>query len=142
MSDDPLTSEGWKPARPCREEVTNVARFLRDSLIEQGLRHDIEQVEENADCWSFMATDSAGYHNFGLISWHPERGAVTYVAYDPLRARHDEMEGIGEDDSRCWWSPPTAMMMLWHLNGYVREVMAQHRAVALEAMKREDDKAA
>lgn len=135
--------EEWKrapdgpPPRPCREEVSNVIQFIRDSLTSQELLHVTVQDDENPDCWSVAARDEEGYVTQGLISWSPEKGAVVYAVFDPLRASHDVAEGIPEDESKCWWMPNSAVMFVQALNGVVREVIAEDRAKKLAELDRE-----
>lgn len=115
-------------SRPARPEVESVLQFVRDSLNAAHLLHELEQTEENPDCWIVVARDDDGYENRGLVGWDDETNAVIYFAYDPLRFNHDQAEGIPEMESACWWQPDTAIMLLMHLKGDARRIMAKERA--------------
>lgn len=144
MSDEADSAEpfGWRPARPCHEEVSEAIREIKAALTDQQMFHAVVQDEdENWDFWSVSCRDDDGYVNVGMLSWSPELGRVVFAAYDPLRARHDAAEGIPEDGSACWWSPQTATQMIMHLDGTVREIVAADRAAAVRRLA-EDEAAA
>lgn len=121
-------SLSWRPERPCREEVSNVVRFIKDSLLAAGLTFTAEQDEdENPDCWVIAALDKSDYQNLVLVSWNEGLGGVVYAAFKAEVARRDEMEGIGEDESLAWWRPQTAEQAVMVLTGEVREILARFR---------------
>jgi hypothetical protein len=130
----------WRPERPCREEVENCIRFLRDSLTAQGLAFEFEQIDENPDCWFVMASDADGYENAGFVGWYEEEGRVSYACFDAPRLHHDLAEGFTEDESRCFLQPESAMVMLLFLNGKVRKVAALMRAEALLEQRAEEER--
>lgn len=145
MSEEPYEpTPPWRPERPCRPEVEAVVAEIRAALTAQGLTYEAEQDDvENPDYWVFTARDASGRLNLGMIGWSDEGGGkVGFVAYDPVRANHDEREGVPEDESRCFWRPSDWRMLVMHLNGEVHEVMARHRVEMLAALAREDDAAA
>ncbi len=116
-----------------REEVANVLSFLRDSLMAADLAFAIEPVEENPNAFLIAAEDKGGYQNVGIISWNEAQGVV-YGAYDPVREKRDVMEGIAEDESKCWFSPDSAELMVWHLTGRLRELVKQQREIDQKAL--------
>lgn len=138
--DDSLS---WRPERPCRPEVAAVVRYVQDCLLAQGLPHVAEQDDvENPDCWAIAAADRAGRENLVLVSWSPEEGRVVYAALKAEVARHDEMEGVPEDASLCWWRPNSARMAVQALDGTVAEVVAQFRREQFRLLDGADDSGA
>ena len=119
-------SESWNP-RPCREEVKNVLEYIRDSLTSQGVEFQIEQDDINPDAFAIGALDKSGHGNFGLVGWNEEGNKVGYAAYDPVRGNHDEQEGVPEDESKCFWSPDSARVMVMFLTGEVRKIVNESR---------------
>ena len=111
-----------------REEVQNVLSFIKDSLLSQGVPYSVMPDDDNPDATFIISVDRDGYENFGVIGWNAENGAVAYAAYDPVRGRHDEMEGVPEDQSKCWWQPKDAEMMVMFLDGRVRKVIREEIA--------------
>jgi hypothetical protein len=102
----------WRPERECREEVRAVVHFLRDSLTAQGLAFEMEQLEENADCWFFNATDKDGHVNAAFVGWSEEEERVSFACFDAPRLAYDLREGFSEDESRCFIQPETAIVAL------------------------------
>lgn len=129
----------WRPERPCREEVVNVLRFLRDSLEAANLPHVAEQDEDQPNLWVLACADATGHENVGLLNWREDLQRITYAAYRPEMERRDMAEGIDESESKCWWSPQTAEQMAMHLSGRVREIMERYRVEAVAALDREVD---
>lgn len=133
----------WQPDRPCRPEVQSVVAFICDSLDAQELDYDYEQDDpENPNCFSFMVDDEDGRSTLGLVGWNDESASVVYGVFDPVRYNHDIAEGFTEDESKCWWKPNSAVMMVAALDGTVHEVMEQDRARKLEALDKESEEAA
>lgn len=119
----------WRPNRPCRPEVLQVIRFIRDSLEAQELLHVTEQDEENPDVFLCQAFDEDEHINAGLVGWDDAEERVRFYAYDPVRIRHNEAEGVDRTaDSEWCWEAKGAMTFVDHLNGTVREVMESARA--------------
>lgn len=116
-------SINWTPEIPCREEVVNVIRFIKDRLEAKGIAYEMEQADPNPNVFSFISMDGAGRANLGFVSWCENPDRVGYAAFDPARAKHDEMEGVPEEESACWWVPKDAEMMAMHLDGTVRQVV-------------------
>lgn len=145
MSEDAhdLTPSQWRPSRPCRPEVEAVVAEVRAALTAQGLAHEAEQDDaENPNCWGFACEDDAGYVNTGLLSWNEEDQRVVFACVKPEVVHHDRLEGVPEDESKCFWRPQLATQFIMALNGEVREIVAEHRAQQLAALAREDDAAA
>lgn len=127
----------WEPDTPCQPEVVNVVRFVRDCLRAAGpLEFEYKQEDENPDAWSFIVMDSYGYMNVGIISWNREKQRVAYVALNPDTVKHDEMEGVSEDESKCWWSPTSARMFVMFLTGEVRQAINKDRQIQWREMDR------
>lgn len=115
-----------------REEIRNAITFISESLEIQNLTHLVEIMEEeNPDCFSITCYDKDKYINFGLVGWDAAENRVFMAAYDQIRANHDSLEGVPEDDSKCWFVPQHVEHMIWHLSGRLRQLIAQYRARAL-----------
>lgn len=104
-----------------KEEVQCVKQFICDSLTAAEVPFEIEPMEENPDTLAISSLDKDGYENVGFFGWGKD--GMSYAAYDPIRGTHDEMEGVPEEDSKCWWSPKDADMMAAFLRGDVRRLM-------------------
>jgi hypothetical protein len=105
--------------------LTAALQEISDTLTAEGLRHLIEPTEENPLCYVVTCYD--GYRmNSGFVGISVE-DTLSFAAYDPVRGRHDEMEGVPEEESKCWWRPNSVTMMIWFLNGSVAELMADVR---------------
>jgi len=99
-----------------------VLQFIEDSLKSVEILYELEEHDENQDTFVICALDKHGYENRGIIGWSEDKGCVSYAAFDPLRAAHDEAEGVEERYSTCWWVPESAEQMCWHLTGRVRQM--------------------
>jgi hypothetical protein len=110
-----------------RTEVENALAFITDSLKAAEVPYEAEVSDENPDVMVVCAADKQGYENVGLVGWSEDKGAVYYAAYNPVVGIHDEMELVPEEDSRCWFAPPTAEMFVWHLTGKIRAIVAEVR---------------
>lgn len=125
MSEDSID---WQPERPCRPEVQAVVNFICDSLDAQELNYSCEQSDpDNPDAWSFVADDEDDHSTIGLLGWNDERAEVAYAVFDPIRFNHDVAEGFPEDESKCWWSPNSAVMFVQALDGTVSEIITEER---------------
>lgn len=111
-----------------KEEVQNVLRFIQDSLKAADIPYETELTDENPNACFICSADKAGRENVGIIGWSEEKKSVIYAALNPMTVRHDDSEGINEDDSKCWWQPSSAEMMVWFLNGKVSEII--HEEIA------------
>lgn len=120
-----------------RPEVANVIAFLRDSLTAAQLLHAIEQDDLNPNVFTVAAYDD-DYVNSGIVGWDAAKEQVLYLCHDPARDSHNTAEGVADEDNRCWWSAGSAAMMLMHLKGEVREIVAKHQAIERAAEKELD----
>ena len=110
-----------------QKDLTEALDSIRQVLNENQAIHVIRQEEENPYCFTCAAKDHAGYLNVGFVAWDKENDRVTFLAYDPLRANHDEAEGIPLKDSKCFWDAKNVENFILHLTGDVREIVKKHR---------------
>ena len=115
-----------------RNEVCAALDFLHDELSALELIHGQEQDELDPNLWTVVAHDSCGHINLGFVGWSTPLARVVFVGYDPMVANHDEAEGVEEDDSLCRFELADADMMLMHLSGDVRDIVARYRQIALQ----------
>jgi hypothetical protein len=101
--------------------LTAALQEISDTLTAEGLHHLMEPTDENPLCYAVTCYD--GYRmNSGFVGIGAD-DTVSFAAYDPVRGRHDEMEGVPDEDSKCWWRPNSVSMTVWFLNGSVAELM-------------------
>ncbi len=122
---------------PARSEVANVIAFIKDSLTAAQLFHAIEQDDLNPNVFTVAAYDD-DYINSGIVGWNEIEQRVMYLCHDPSRENHDVMEGIDENESKCWWDARSAAVFLMHLDGSAREVIAKYRGLVRAAEKELD----
>lgn len=113
-----------------REEVQNIKQFIEDSLKAAEIPFEMEVTDENPNTIAVSALDKDGYENIGIFGWG-NGGTMSYAAYDPVRGNHDEVEGVPEEESKCWWSPKDADMMAAFLRGDVRRLMRKTMKMGL-----------
>ena len=106
-------------------ELAAALDFIMDSLDEQSITHDLEQIDHNPNAFSVGSIDPSGFFNSGIVGWSEERGLMFY-AHDPIRDNHDKMEGVEDSLSRCWWEAKSATVFAMHLSGEVRKIMRRH----------------
>lgn len=120
-----------------REEIANILQFIRDSLTAAQLFHGIEQSPERSDLHEIVCYDDEERINAALIGWDDVEKTVRYYAYDPVRANHNEAEGIDGPDAEWAWETGSAEMLLLHLKGEVRRIQAKYRRLVREAEEKE-----
>lgn len=111
-------------------ELQCILDIIHQVLDEEEIYHVCEAAEENPNTYSYASIDHNDHFNFGFVSRQND-GTFVYAAFDPIRANHDEAEGIPEDESRCWWHPADMAMFINFLNGTVSEVMGEFRKKAV-----------
>jgi hypothetical protein len=112
-----------------RDEVKAALNTISEAL--QGkFDFTVEQVEQaNPDCF-WVVCEAGGYQNAGFAGWDKEKNELAFVCLDPSRAKHDEVEGVPEDESKCWWRATDTEIFIMHLNGSVREILKKDRESA------------
>lgn len=118
-------------------ELEETIEYLRSELTAAMLFHFIERGSKEPWVYTVGAKDNDNYINSGVVGWNPEDKVMYFFCLDPAIARHDELEGISEDDSVCWFDAKTKEMFLYHLIGKVRKVQAKFRKF-LQDREKED----
>ncbi len=136
-----MMGELWQPDQPCRAEVEYVIRFIRDRLVEAELVHVTEQDPDDPNLFLCAAHDEDSRINTGYVGWSPA-GTVIFAAHKPEVENHDTAEGVPSEQSKCWWTPPSAEIFVMHLCGDVRAIVEKARAIAWNTPDEEGEKAA
>jgi hypothetical protein len=103
--------------------------FLEEALIEAELVYVQEQDDNDPNLWTVAVRDNDGYDNVGFVGWSEQLGTVGFIALDPMTANHDMKKGVPEEDCKGFWDCKSADVMLLHLTGEVRRIMAKKRAI-------------
>jgi hypothetical protein len=119
---------------PCEESVKKVIEQFEKGINkiykkngEFGIKHHaIEQCDENPNVFSIAAIDKSDHSNIGMIAYDNETKEICFFCYNPITGKHDEMEGIPEEESRCWWNAKELKIFLMFLTGEVRDIMLKN----------------
>jgi hypothetical protein len=119
---------------PCESSVSDAISSLTKSIkaackkkSKFGIKkYTIEQCDENPNVFSVAAIDNSDYANVGMVAYDIEKKDVSFFCYNSLTGNHDQMEGIPEEDSRCWWDAKESKIFLMFLTGEVREIMEKN----------------
>lgn len=77
--------------------------------------------------------DHEGYRNAGLAGWNDKERRLAFVGIKIDVIKRDEMEGVNEDDSKCFWLCGSLEVFVAMLAGDVRRIMREHAKKALDS---------
>lgn len=118
---------------PCtRSEVADVVLALSKVLTDEQLLHVCETDGENPDVYTVAALDDEGFVNSGLVGYAPDSGEIYFACHNPVTETRDHLEGVPEDESKCWWPAGSQEVFLWHLVGRVRVMAAKWHRIMRE----------
>lgn len=115
-----------------RPEINEILDFIHDYLNEEQLFHVQEVDADDPNLWICMARDKDDYLNGGIIGWDKTKDQIVFYAFDPLRAFHDDEEGVTPQDSRCFWDADNVNVFILHLIGEARQIVAKERKLKVE----------
>ena len=110
-----------------QRELSDALKTMAETLAEYQIFYVQQQDEIDPNFWTCAAKDHDGYLNTGFVAWDKEHNRVVFYAYDPLRANHDDAEGVAPEDSKCFWDTQNVENFILHLTGEVREIVKKHR---------------
>lgn len=121
---------------PCEKSVRKAINSIKASLKEMredeeysGIeRYSIEQSDENPNSFTVATVDSQKHINIGIVGYDEDNKKVIYCCYDSVRGNHDAMEGVPEEDSKCWWKTEELKIFIMFLTGEVREIIRRNYA--------------
>lgn len=114
-------------------DLQSAIQWLKAELTAAQLFHVCEQDEDNPNIFTLAAHDDNDHINTGIAAWSDEDQQLHFICHNPGTARHDELEGVPEDESKQWWEAKTRENMLLHLTGEVREIVGRFRQIALDS---------
>lgn len=111
---------------PCEEKVrlaVDKIELYFKNHPEQFKKTDINQLDSNPNVFSVATIDSDNFPNIGMLGWAEDENKVSYCCYDSIRGKHDEQEGVPEEESNCWWEASDLEMFILFLKGEVRKIV-------------------